>query len=457
MINDANSKPFLARFQLALPRRSAGLLSFACALVFSATVFAQNVPGDIGARDPGDIFISDLSPMAADDFGYGSPQSGARGTEFERKHQRNRDYQPLVLGSWLVSPSLFVGVSYGQNAYGGLTGSDNNWGARVRPSIVAERYDGPHRTLMFLQADGTLATGRGGSSLNANIGLIHIWEVERDLVVRFQTRYSRTQDYGNPYGTIQNNLPVIVGTNPAINRFIGAVSVTKSFGKAFVSLGYGTQLLTFENNVASSGTVHTLSGRVGYWFAPQMYAFAEYAANMQRYDLANFDSHGQRAVAGIGINRRGLLRGELFAGIEQQSYASIILPTLAKGVFGGRIFWYPTRYITVAAQVDQSMGINAQITPFFSGAASHTIASSLRVEYRLARHWSAALRFGYSRTQYVPSTRRDFQSTIGATLNYNIMSNWGLAFDYRFVRLNTNLAGASYRNHIATVGLTYRY
>lgn len=443
--------------RLLLNRKAAAFLSFLPILVLASVAMAQSVPGDVGSRDPGDIFINDLSPAGLDDFGFGSLQTGARGTEFEPRTRRNRDYQPLVLGSWLVSPSLFLGVSYSSSSFANVSGGETGWGARVRPSIVADRYDGPHRTLVFLQADGLLSPGQGVSTLNANAGLIHVWEIERGLVVRFQARFTRTEDYGNPYGTLQNNAPVLIGRNTATNRYMGAASVTKSFGKAFVSVGYTSQWLSFERNVASNGTIHTVSGRIGYWVMPQMYVFTEYAANAQRYDIGAFDSNGQRLVAGLGISRRGLLRGELFAGMERQSYTSILLPTLAKGVFGGRVFWYPTRYITIAAQMDQSMGVNAQVTPLFNGAASHTVSSSLRAEYRLARHWSAALRVGYSRTRYYPSTRKDNQMMAGGTLNYNIAGNWGVAFDYRFLRLHTTLAGASHDNQIATIGVTYKY
>ena len=112
-----------------------------------------------------------------------------------------------------------------------------------------------------------------------------------------------------------------------------------------------------------------------------------------RYEAANLNSHGYRAVAGIGSDLISLFRGEVFAGYQNQKFDQATAGTVSDPVVGGRLSWYPTRFVTLTVSADQTFG-----TTDFNALAftpgSPTKITHVNVERRLGvqQHGTLSLR-----------------------------------------------------------------
>ena len=183
------------------------------------------------------------------------------------------------------------------------------------------------------------------------------------------------------------------------------------------------------------------------------------AGNIRRYDSGLWNSDGYRFVAGLGTSNLGLVKGEIYAGYQRQFYVrSDLFRNPSSPVFGGRVFWYPTRDLTFMASVDEAINENTQTTfTSVSGGSSKTLATQLRGDYVLSRQLSAFARFGLSSSVYSASARRDYLYQAGTGLSYNVLRNLDVTFDYSYSRLVSNATNASYVRNVITAGATYRY
>ena len=250
-------------------------------------------------------------------------------------------------------------------------------------------------------------------TIAATAGVSHTYEAMRDLVFNFYGNYTRQTDIFNsalqfnngaigPPATPNVNIPLIVnpfgttpGVNPiAYNQFTGRASVTKTIDQAFVTLS-GTVFdilydhsdnVPFPFQTSHDGASFWISGRVGYNFTPAFYVFAQGDGIFQRFSNSVFNTNGYRVIGGIGSNdQRSLFRGEVYGGYwaQNQQEGSLIalgIPTVIglgiptdfnSGVFGGRLSYFPTRYWSIVAQVDQTLGMSTTPVALNSGGNSY--------------------------------------------------------------------------------------
>lgn len=410
------------------------------------------------------IGLATLGAQAADlpgvDDGQSllSPRSISKSNPLDRP---SRDYVGVPVAGWMLYPTLLAGVVFDDNIYQTSQNKTAATGIRVRPSLVAVYSNGIHKAALYGEADARFYPSQdNGNVVEGRLGGVYTYEMTRDLVFRVQGEVSRHTD-------VFNEARGVGVTNVApqrYNQYLGAVSAQKTFGRFFTALGATSLRRSYAETSNPYGTlpdqtVMTLSGRAGYWFTPLLYGFVEPSVNWRRFDQqSGFDSRGYRVVGGVGSDRISLFRGELFAGYQQQNFESAVFGSVGGGVFGGRLFWYPTRALTLGVQVDQTIGESTAAslaTPL--GSATRNTASQFKVDYALARAWSATARLGHEHVTYVDGPRRDNRWLAGATVNYDVMRNFGVALDYQYARVESNQAFASYDKNVVTLGATYKY
>src|SRR5262249_26537767 len=143
-----------------------------------------------------------------------------------------------------------------------------------------------------------------------------------------------------------------------------------------------------------------------------------------------FNSSGYRTVGGIGTDQIGLFRGEVYGGYQSERHDFAPLGTVNGTVVGGKLYYYPLRELTISAAVDESLGVSfLQAAPGALGSSTRATSALLQATYALAREWAASARFGYIRTDYVDTTRRDDAWMAGGTVTYSIWQNFGLTLD----------------------------
>jgi hypothetical protein len=210
------------------------------------------------------------------------------------------------------------------------------------------------------------------------------------------------------------------------------------------------------------------SARLGYNVTPAFYVFAQGDGIFQRFSNSLFDTNGYRVIGGVGSkDEKSLFRGEVYGGYwaqnqdqQQQNVIGLGIPTDANsGVFGGRLSYYPTRYWTITAQVDQTLGMSTTLSPSIpQGMPTKTTTAILQTTYGIARDWSIGVRGGYTRGEFIGVSGLNNNGWLaGASFNYEIWRNLMLTLDYQYTTVNSDAAFSDFTRNWYSAGLTYRY
>lgn len=427
------------------------------------------------------LYVGWASPAVAQVGQFGGPSGPTlsvppvavdRGDPFARP---SREYSALPFGSWLLYPTLFAGAVFDDNIRQSEVARTSSGGARLVPSLLAERNDGIHKTSLYGMADVRLYGDHGANNADAvaaRTGFIERYQPLPDLLFNFQGDYTRQRDLFSTFGidhSVTTLNPTAIGLMPianplSYNQLAATASVQKNLDLAFVSLGASVVGIRYDSRTdlgapSPDGVTYTGTGRAGFWFTPFLYAYAEAAVDQRRFSDDRFNSSGYRTVGGIGSDRIGLFRGEVYGGYQSERHDLASLGSTDGSVFGGRIYYYPLRELTLSAAVDQSLGVSllASVTPGILGASTRATTALFQATYALAREWTAGTRIGYIHTEYVDAIRRDDAWTAGATLTYSVWQNFGITLDYQFVELDSNIPLQSFTRNVVTLGATYKY
>jgi hypothetical protein len=164
-------------------------------------------------------------------------------------------------------------------------------------------------------------------------------------------------------------------------------------------------------------------------------------------------------VAGVGTDRLGLFRGEVYAGYQAERPTSgTTTASNANPVFGGRLSYEPTRYWTLSGALDESLGVSTvtnSSTP--QGSAAQVTTALLQSTYGLSREWTAGARIGYTHAQFVDSSELDNAWLAGASFDYTLWRNIALRLDYQFTTLFSNVPLKSFTRDVVSLGASYKY
>jgi len=421
---------------------------------------------------------------------------GTTQTSFAQEMSPTGQYKEgLALGGWKLYPGVFVGADYDDNFNQTASGTDHSEGAslRVVPRLTGVYDGGIHKTAIYGVVDARFFNA---DTIAATAGFTHLWEAMRDLSFNFYGNYTRQTDifrsalqFNNgaigPPATPNVNIPIIInpfgntpGVNPiAYNQFTGGAFVTKKFDQFFVTLS-GTAFsiiydhsddIPFPFQTSHDGSSFWATGRVGYNFTPSFYAFAQADGIFQRFRNSVFDTNGYRVIGGVGSNDpNSLFRGEVYGGYWAQNQQQLNvngfgIPTdVNSGVFGGRLSYFPTRYWSIVAQVDETLGMSTSLAPSLTaGIPTRTITAILQSTYGIAREWSVGVRGGYTRGEFIGfGDLNNHGWMAGASFNYEIWRNLLLTLDYQYTTTQSNtLLGSftEFTDNRYSAGLTYKY
>lgn len=380
-----------------------------------------------------------------------------------------RDYQGMRLGDWALYPALLIGASYDDNVAWTATRPVAAAGMRVAPTISAVREGDGKRLMMFGGADARLyPSATRANALNAEAGGLYDWRIAPDLTVKASAKYSHNaQPIGSGYVQVAGARAATLIAPLVNDRFQASLSAQKTFGRAFVGLSFETAKTIYAPLDTSVGSlpqrfrdswVNTLTARAGAWVAPAIYVFAEGAGNKRDYAEGPFASKGYRAIAGVGSDRISLFRGELYGGVQQQFYEGGGKWKATSPVYGGNLFWYPLREVTVRAKLDQTFSESSLPSPGnpFGYPARSTVAE-LSVQHQIRRDLFAGWRLGYEVDRYMRTTRTDRNWRTGVGVVYSATRNIDVTLDYEYLRANSSEAIARYHRNAANAGLKYRF
>jgi len=395
-----------------------------------------------------------------------------------------RDYQGLPLEGWNLYPSIFLGALFDDNLYQMSTNRVSAAGLNLRPSLLATRDAGIHRTSVY--ANGSFnfyPDSSDANTINAQAGFAHTWEATSDLVFKAGAEYGRYTDlFNNGVVTGSSGASGVIAVPQTYNTLSGYVSGVQSFDKIFVGLSASSIATSYDPLNTTSGqtsqtyrdnVVTTVTGRLGYAISPALYGFAQAAGNFDDFngDIAYgllapnlpspgtiYNSRGYSVVGGLGSDRIGLFRGEIYAGYQQQLYASALFGTQGSPEYGGKIIWDPTRGWSVTVALDETyQNSGLALSSNTTGSPAHVTTATTTIQYAMAREWTASVGGGYSDVLYVNGGRHDERWTAGATLNYEIARNLATTFNYSLVLVESNATGGSFTRNQFSLGGTYKY
>jgi hypothetical protein len=260
-----------------------------------------------------------------------------------------------------------------------------------------------------------------------------------------------------------------------------STSIQKEFGSFFAAIG-GSETGTAYRNIQDSfgntidetfqnGTVSTLNGRFGYHLSAVIYTFIESAGNWQRYNESLLNSEGYRVVAGVGSGRISLFSGELYAGYANQRFEDPLAGTTTVPVFGGKLSWFPTRFLTFTFNADRAFGtsdfnprgLGQAPVPVLPGGGLVPGSVTTTTTAKLAANWTFSEKLGFTASvgdqqqDYLASSRRDNFVALSGGVTYQIWPGFGVTATYTYGQLFSNFPGASFTTNFISIGGTTKF
>jgi hypothetical protein len=370
----------------------------------------------------------------------------------------------LQVLNWLVFGHLNVGSAYDSNYYYSPN-AVSVYGLQLQPSIVAERNTGIQRTLLYADGDFRYYPSLGTTQvLNSTVGLAHVWEVYRDLIVRGQFETSVGQQNSN----LVNSNGVLYTKPFQYTSLFGSTSVEKSFGRFFTAIGGSITGSVFNNTTDNlgneidetfqNGTRETLNGRIGYHISPIVYTFVEPSVNWGQYQDSNLNSSGYQVIGGFGSGRISYFNGEIYGGFLSESFSDPSISTLTRPIYGGRLNWYPTRFVTLTGSLDQSIR-TSDFSPstLLPGSPTVVDTAKLNASWAILRKVTLEGSAGFQHYQYMGSTRLDDVWFFGAKAIYWLTEKLGISLNYQYSVLNSNTAGVDYNRNFVGLGASSKF
>lgn len=381
----------------------------------------------------------------------------------------SREYVGVPIAGWLVNASVLTGVAWDSNVFQASLNEVDDWAARLRPQLEMVRNNGIHSTTIYGYADARFYNEEDDADrVEGGAGVRHIWEVQRDLIVKGIVGYARQVDVNNAGTVITANGLQPIASPIESNGYTANVAVEKHAGPLFFGVAGDasyTDYLDIEDSLgrvtsqdARDATYYAFTGRAGVWVSPVFYSFVQASQGWQEYRDGRLDASAQRVVAGVGSDRISLFKGEIYAGYQRRDYQASGIATSEGSVFGGQLFWYPTRDLTFGLNVDRALGESTLRTAGNpSGSPIETTSADFTLDYLLADIWTLSARAGYSFTDYKIGTREDEQWSGGILVSYFVWRNLAATFEWDHVTVDSNISTNSYDRDVFTVGSTYKY
>jgi hypothetical protein len=431
----------------------------------------------------------------------------------------------IPVQGWMLYPSFFAGMVFNDNLYSTAVNRVSGVGLRLRPALSADRDGEIHKTSVHVNADVQVYPGHGQSvqsypyigvqsrptNVTGGAGFSHAYSPLPDwkfTVLADYTRNSGGLFGGSGFGASAPQVSVsngatLTGIGTYSNQFTGSVGVEKQVERAFVRAAGGVQYVTYDSqpqdfwvnwalrqpfgpgSANQNSLAITASLRGGYWITPQVYAFVEPGGDFRRYRSSVSDTNGYRIIGGLGSDMISLFRGEIYGGYQAQTSAHGHFGTVGSPAFGARLYYYPTRFLTFTATLDQTLtaplaqGVSiGGVTAFYSPTApSRTLQARMQADYAITDYWTSFVRGGWGRSKssgahnwatippiwtYGPTTTI---WTAGLGTSYRFWRNVALTFEYQFTKsLNPPNTGfynwwipTSVVQNLVTAGMTYRY
>jgi hypothetical protein len=375
------------------------------------------------------------------------------------------DYDQIGLhaGPLIVLPAVSVEQSYDSNIYKSQTGSISDWITSIQPKIsVATDLES---NFLRLEASGDISTHakRSGEDWrDYTLDALGRLDVQRDLFIIGEATYAKLhEDRGSPddrFGYSPNTYSSSYGLLGASGN-IGSLNIRVS-GTAN---GYN-----FDNNLGSSGVIDNRDrdrveyqsvARVGYEYNVHNEIFLRATYDARDYDL-HADGNGfirggsgYTAEAGLGFELTPSLRGEVRAGVLEQSFNDARFSSVSAPVFGVEAIWNADPLLSVKLSAFRTV----EETTLPGAAAFLSTSASMAVQYELLRNMLLEGDLRYFRSNYLQISRADDIGAANLGLTYFLDNNFALRARMAYSERRSQVPGGGFDDTTFFLRLTAGY
>lgn len=443
-----------------------------------------------------------------------------------------RDYTGPNIAGWDLTPQITLSPTWTDNLYLSNEDRASGYGIRAQPNFKAIRDTGLHRTRLYFIGDGSIFPSESNYNLvNASTGITHLWHPQNDLLIKFNAQVDRITTLYGPGNLLlgSSGLTGLV-SSPALastlgnnshgvssfqhwTMYGGSASVMKSFDLIFTGTTIGSFVASFDPiSVSSNSLIDTpvrrndnlsyVVNRTGISLTPIAYIFTDNSANIRQFSTsgtsyygnintvinggfanANYNTNGFRNAIGFGFDRtgpvedrKGLWRGEIYGGYQEQQWRDTKSASASIPIYGGRLNWYPTPAWTVFGSIDRFY--QDFIIPVSTGNQIgnpwKVTAMQAGVSYAMSRRWSATMIGGYYKYAVIGSNNNPSNFWMGRLmLQYELTRSFSLVGQYDFFGQvtstynansqfvsNTNnnqIFNGNFARNQVSIGVSYKY
>lgn len=375
------------------------------------------------------------------------------------------DYDPAGarVGSFLLFPSIELGVGYDDNIGRAANNTTESVGFTVSPELQLRSQWSRHE--LNLQAQSRSIFYTEDSDLNYTdygVGMDGRIDVSSSTNIEVEATYSELNEelltVTAPTGASEpveyTSLGFGVQINQRFNRLTGELEGT------YGDLDYDdvTNLIggVIDSDLRDRASAEARL-RLGYDVNPDVNLFIEGALNEVDYDQAppavavNRDSDGYRVGAGATFDLTTLVSGEVVFGYLEQNYDSAALADVSGLAADVDVAWYVTPLTTVnigaGSSAEQSDAVGS------GGFLSQYV--ELGVDHELLRNVIVSAGGSFTNNDFEGIARDDDVITLDVGAEYLINRNMSLDVGYSYDERDSSVASRDYERN--RVGLTVRF
>ncbi len=365
----------------------------------------------------------------------------------------------IALGTFIVRPTLDVGILATPNADGGRDG----------PGRIAGLVDGRIEATSDGDTHLVRFEMRGSATLYGD-DQIDEQEVDARFLARFDLAGQTTLEMTAGYKFDQTSFtdPDTPGTaveRPGVHTLSAGARIARPGGTIPASLaGSLTRILNEDVALFGGGTAnlderdsteYAGEARLAIAATPALAPFVAVSGGRVEFDQP-VDSGGfQRARnfgevrGGVTIDRGPKLSGELSAGYRWDEFDDPALAAIDSVVIAADILWSPVRLTQVRFQATSQT--DGSFQPGVSGSRNHTVSASISRRFR--SRFQATAGGGYARKGFVGLMRTDHTITGYAELVYDMSRYSAIVGRYDYAHVKSDDPAVTGDEHRASLRL----
>ncbi|MBP1848926.1 outer membrane beta-barrel protein [Rhizobium halophytocola] len=358
-----------------------------------------------------------------------------------RLRDAEADPSGVHLGTMILRPTLSQGIQVERTR----TGASKDTSVYSETQLKGVLTSDWSRHLLTVTGNGTLEkvlSGRSDEGSSANLGAELRLDLADQTTVTFNAGYDFSREDPNNDEAVDN-----ARTQYGIHRLDAGVAVEHDVGRLRGTVGLSGSRWIYTDAELNDGTRLSLSDRdrnygalrlrLGYEVSPALTPFVEASLGRLQYDQKRDSSGYQRsadvyaAKAGVSLDLRDKLRGELALGYTQERFDDGRLDDISAMTIDSSLGWSPHEGTDVA------IGLSTSLDPTSTAGASGSVvyATNVSITQQVRDDLVATLSGETKWTRY-PGLSDSNSTTYGAKaelaygLNRYFALTGGLGYEY---------------------------